>query len=558
MQKTCKQCSAQFEIMSEDLGFYADVSPVVGGTKLDIPAPEQCPDCRCQQRLLFRNDMNLYHRKSDLSGKQIVSIYAPNKPYIVYDQDEWWSDRWDEYSYGRPFDFSKTFTEQFAALNRDVPHMSLFTTNVENSYYTNHALNAKNTYLIAGATDIEDSLYGRFVISCKDIVDGLSLYSCQRCYECVASQGCYQCIQALYSTNCSDCLMIEDCQNCRNCLLCFGLKGQEYCFLNERIGKEAYQARLKELLPLTPEKLALLHNRFVALKTPLPHRAQYLFGCEDSTGDMLFQSKACRNCYDCSQCEDCQFVTNTPKGLRSQDANYTAPGGVRFCYNVCSTVGVERATATFLVWYGNDVLYSRECHNCSHVFGCNSMKRKQYCILNAQYTKKEYEALVPKIVDHMRKTGEWGRYLDPSLSTMDYNETLAQEYYPLTQAQVLQRGWKWQAEEVKTDSYMGPTLQIQPCIGDVSDEICTQILHCEVTGKPYKIIPQELKFYREMGIPIPRRCPDQRHKDRMALRNPRKLWKRQCAKCAAAIETTYAPERPEIVYCEKCYLKSVY
>ncbi len=558
MQKTCAQCSAPFEITSEDLQFYADVSPVVGGTRLDIPAPEQCPDCRCQQRLLFRNDMILYHRKSDLSGKQIVSIYAPDKPYIVYDQDEWWSDRWDECSFGRPFDFSKTFTEQFAALNRAVPHMSLFTTNAENSYFTNHSLNAKNTYLIAGATDIEDSYYGRFVISCQDVVDGLSLYSCRRCYECVASQGCYECQYALYSHNCSNCLMVEDCQNCKNCLLCFGLKGQEYCFLNERIGKEAYQERLRELLPLTPEKIALLKQRFSALKQTLPHRALYVFGSEESTGDMVFNSKKCRSCFDCSQCEDCQFVSNTPKGLRSQDVNYTAPGGVRYCYNVGSTVGVERSTATFLVWYGNDVLYSRECHNCSNIFGCSSMKRKQYCILNTQYTKEEYEALVPKIVDHMRKTGEWGRYLDPQLSTMGYNETLAQEYYPLTQAQVLQRGWKWQTEELKTDSYMGPKSSVPPRISDVSDDICTQILHCETSGKPYKIIPQELKFYREMGIPIPRRCPDQRHKDRMALRNPRQLWSRQCAKCQAKIETTYAPERPEIVYCEKCYLETVY
>ncbi|KKP36762.1 MAG: hypothetical protein UR28_C0038G0001, partial [Candidatus Peregrinibacteria bacterium GW2011_GWF2_33_10] len=52
--------------------------------------------------------------------------------------------------------------------------------------------------------------------------------------------------------------------------------------------------------------------------------------------------------------------------------------------------------------------------------------------------------------------------------------------------------------------------------------------------------------------------PDQRHKDRMALRNPRKLWKRNCIKCNAEIQTTYAPERKEIVYCEKCYLESVY
>ena len=92
----------------------------------------------------------------------------------------------------------------------------------------------------------------------------------------------------------------------------------------------------------------------------------------------------------------------------------------------------------------------------------------------------------------------------------------------------------------------------------MTDDICQKILLCKITGKPYKIIPQELKFYKDMGIPIPRICPDQRHKERMTLRNPRKLWARKCMKCQKDIQTTYAPERPEIVYCEECYLASVY
>ena len=555
---SCRHCSKAFEITPDDLAFYDDVSPVIGGQKLLIPAPSMCPDCRAQRRLLFRNDMTLYHRKSDLSGKQIVSIYAPDTPYTVYDQDEWWSDQWDPLSYGRPFDFSKTFTEQFSELDRAVPHMSLFTTNVENSYYTNHSLNAKNTYLIAGATDIEDSLYGRFVISCHSIVDGLSLYSCRWCYECTASQGCYQCQYATYCFNCSDSFMVEDCQNCKNCFLCFGLKGQQYCFLNEHIGKEEYEKRVAEIFPITREKIALLGQRFRELKAGLPHRAQYVFGSEDSSGDMVFGSKNCHHCFDCSGCEDCQNVTNTPRGYRSRDVNYTAPEGVRYCFNVGSTVGVERALSTFLAWYGSDVSYSRECHHCSDIFACSGLKRARYCILNRQYTKEEYEALVPQIVLHMQKTGEWGEYFHPSLSTMGYNETLAQEYYPLTRDRALHYGWKWRDGEEKKDQYLGPSYDFPDNIHDVPDDITKQILTCEMTGKPYKIIPQELKFYREMNIPIPRKCPDQRHKERMALRNPRKLWSRHCAKCQKDIQTTYAPERPEIVYCESCYLKTVY
>jgi hypothetical protein len=555
---SCRQCSASYDVTPEDLAFLEEISPVFQGKKEPIPVPTSCPDCRLRQRLLFRNDLNLYHRKSDLSGKQIVSIYAPDKPYVVYDQDEWWSDRWDELSFGRPFDFSKTFTEQFRELNKVVPHMSLFTTNAENSYYTNHSLNAKNTYLIAGATNVEDCLYGRFVINCQDVVDGLSLYSCRWCYECVASQGCYRCLYALYSYNCSDCVMIEDCQGCKNCFLCVGLKNKEYCFLNESIGKEEYEKRMKELLPLTAEKATLLRKKLRSLSATVPHRQANIYGSEDCTGDMVFMSKNCRSCFDITGCEDCEYVWNTPKGFSSRDCTYTAPDGVRHSYIACSTVGGSSAMATFLMWYGDNVKYSRECHHCRDVFGCSGLKRKQYCILNKQYTQEEYEALVPKIIAHMRKTGEWGEYLDPSLSTMGYNETLAQEYFPMEKEEVLKRGWRWYDSLDQENAYMGPAYTPPLTITGVKDDICRQILLCETTKKPFKIIPQELKFYRELGIPIPRKCPDERHKERMALRNSRRLWSRHCANCKKAIETTYAPSRPEIVYCEECYLASVY
>jgi CxxC-x17-CxxC domain-containing protein len=558
MTISCSSCRASFEHDASAAAFLDKISPTFGGVKCAIPAPTKCPDCRLRQRLMFRNDLSLYHRKSDLSGKQIISIYAQDKPYKVYDQDEWWSDRWDDLAHGRPFDFNKTLTEQMRELNALQPHMSLFTTNAENSYYTNHSLNARNTYLVAGATNIEDCMYGRFVIDSKNCVDGLSLYNCQWCYESVASQGCYQCFWATYSYNCSDCIMVEDCSNCKNCCLCYGLKNQEYCFFNEKIGKEEYEKRMKELMPLTPEKIRLLREKLRATSTPLPHRASHTFGCENSSGDMLFNSRDCKHCFDCSGCEDCVYVWNTPKGITSRDCSYTAPDGVRFCYQAGSTVGADNSMGTFLCWYGGSNYYSREVHHCQNVFGCSGLKKKQYCILNKQYTKEEYEKLVPKIVEHMRKTGEWGEYLDPSLSTMAYNETLAQEFFPVTKAEAQKRGWTWYDGQDKRDAYMGPKAEVPEDITKVGDDVCDKIFTCRVTGKPFKIVPQELKFYRLMKLPLPKTCPDQRHKERMALRNPRTLWTRACAKCGKNTESTYAPDRKELVYCEDCYLKAVY
>ena len=122
--------------------------------------------------------------------------------------------------------------------------------------------------------------------------------------------------------------------------------------------------------------------------------------------------------------------------------------------------------------------------------------------------------------------------------------------------EVLAKGWKWN-EEQEEDAIEDP-YEFPDSIQDVPDDICDRVLQCEDTKKPFKIIPKELEFLKEMELPLPRKCFMQRHKMRMALRNPRKLWDRACGKCNKRIKTTYASERPETVFCEDCYLAEVY
>ena len=177
--------------------------------------------------------------------------------------------------------------------------------------------------------------------------------------------------------------------------------------------------------------------------------------------------------------------------------------------------------------------------------------------MNKQYTKEEYEELVPKIIEHMQRTGEWGEFFPSKISFFGYNETTAQEYFPLTKDEAKMRNLKWHEEEEK-GVYQGPKHEIPDDISEISDAFMENVLMCSTCNKNYRIIPQELKFYRTNNMPIPRSCQACRHKDRMTLRNPRHLWNRACAKCQSSIQTTFPPESHEAVYCEKCYLEAVY
>jgi hypothetical protein len=79
-------------------------------------------------------------------------------------------------------------------------------------------------------------------------------------------------------------------------------------------------------------------------------------------------------------------------------------------------------------------------------------------------------------------------------------------------------------------------------IKDTDDSFANKIVNCSLTGKPFRILLNELTFHRQYNLPLPRLHPDQRHKVRLARRNPRKLWDRNCSKCGMGIKTTYGPD----------------
>lgn len=140
--KTCAVSGAKFPVYQSDLDFYAKISPTFAEQRFEIPAPTLCPEERQRRRLSFRNERKLYKRTCDATGKNIISIYSPDKSYTVYDQAYRWSDKRDPMGYGFEFDFSKTFTENFSELMLVVPTMNLFVTpdaTENNCIYVNSA-----------------------------------------------------------------------------------------------------------------------------------------------------------------------------------------------------------------------------------------------------------------------------------------------------------------------------------------------------------------------------------------------------------------------------------
>ena len=160
----------------------------------------------------------------------------------------------------------------------------------------------------------------------------------------------------------------------------------------------------------------------------------------------------------------------------------------------------------------------------------------------------------------MQSSGEWGKFWPYQHLPFAYNESAAMDFYPLTKEEAIAQGFRWREEnaEPMEVTKIIPADQLPDSIDDIPDDVLNWAIRCSVSGKPFRIIKQELDFYRLMRLPLPRQHPMERHKRRMSLRNPHRFFDRKCGKCKKEIQTTYPPDRPEIVYCEECYLQEVY
>jgi hypothetical protein len=571
LQPTCLQCNQQFLITDEDLIFYDKVSPVFNGQKHQIPPPQLCPDCRQQRRLAWRNERKLYQRKCDLCQKEIVSIYPANTEFPVYCSDCWWSDNWDPLEYGQDFDFNKSFFEQFEELQKIVPRLFMFETNNENSKYTNGSAYNNNCYLIFVSDHNQNTNYSYSVYNCRDCSDLMASKNCELCYECIGCENSYELTHSQNSNNCSSSQYLNNCRTCSNCSFCVGLRQKKFHIFNQSYSKEEYYKQIK--IFNTTQGLNLAKQKFQKLIQKSAYI--YLSGInnENVTGDFIFNSKNTINCYESHNLENCSNIIHGNNANNCYDGYVIVDNSELLIDNI-SIISLYQGGYNYCIWHGENVWYSDTGSNVSKIFGCISLKKAKYCILNKQYTKKEYEELVPRIIEHMRNTSasnppsppyqegitnEWGEFFPVELSPFAYNETVAQEYFPMTKEEVLAKGWKWREEEDKIPDVKKiiPAEKLPDDIGDIPDDILNWAIKCEKTGRPFKIQKPELEFYRKMNLPIPHFHPDVRHEMRMAKRNPRKLWTRPCAECGIEMQTTYAPDRPERVLCENCYLKEV-
>ena len=554
LQKTCTTCNASFVFTDAEQEILAKVSPLIGGVRYAIPAPDVCGLCRAQRVTTYLNEKNLFQGTCAITGKPILSLYHPDSPYKVIDTDVWWSDRFDAQSYGvQDIDFSRPFFEQFLELKRRVPRMNVSTQELDNSPYVNAAGKLKNCYMVFNTGVCENMLYGKTLWLVRDSIDCFYSTDLEQCYSVLDSSDCYNCAYLQDCTNCKDSQFLFNCKDVSYCIGCVGLRHASYQIFNKPVSKEEYDATLARLQRASYEELQEFHRQMEQRIAVAPRRYIRGKGYEDSTGNYLVDCPTVERCFkmiNAENCFDCYEVIDAKDQVSVYEWGETAE---LMYYSV--EVGDASQGFAFCTssWKNSSNLwYCDYCISCKDCFGCTSLRKKQYCILNKQYTKEEYEELLPKLIAHMQQTGEWGDFFPMQDSHLAYNESVAQEHFPKTKEQCTAEGLLWRD---RPESRSGtPTLcsYDHPTEEDAATILAT-VFTCAKSGRPYKIIPQEYAFYLKHKLPLPRLCFDERLKEMMAKRTGYELYQRPCSQCQKDLTTAY---KTEVILCDTCYEKA--
>lgn len=475
----------------------------------DIPLPMISPAERWREMFAFRNETSLYARKCDQTKQDIISVYPPNTPFPVYEREVWLSDSNDPLHYGRPYDFSRPFFEQFEALARVVPREAKIGANAENSPYVNLCMNVKNCYYTFGCLGDEDCMYSAKIYSCRDTVDCLYSMNCELCYECTNCSHCYNVRWAHHSFNCRDSAFLYGCRNCNNCFGCVNLLHKKFCIFNVQYTEDEYRERLEQLQTNRHSSIQNITTQLQDLISQENYSHQSIIQSENCDGAYIENSKDCHNSYFAKQsqdlehffagqkCKDCISVTTAIEG--------------ELLYR-CVAIGLNSYNSQFC-YMGSKLV---NCQYCGYVFAGDNMfgcigfpQRGTYCILNKQYSKEEYEDLLPRIIKHMKDTGEWGQFFPMVMSDFPYTDTIAHEYFPLTETEAKEKDVHWATP--KTMPHIDNVFVIPDDINQVDDSICQAILTDETSGRAYRLQKKELDFYRRHQIPVPRVSFETRH-----------------------------------------------
>lgn len=408
------------------------------------------------------------------------------------------------------------FIQDFRDLYTKSPQCGSWTRGSENCEYGDILTMSKDCYMCFNTGNSRNAYYCEDGRVLNDSVDCTFCENCELCYECTDCNNCYNANFCQDCNNGNDINFCYDVRRCKNCVGCVGLRDKQYCIFNEQYTKEKYEEALKNLNLSDEKTLEVIAKKTEDLKRKIPRMFTHQLDTQNCTGDYIYHSKNCFQCFDTRHTEDSGYIVqaNLDKGTNDSYDCGPVPTALDLCYDAAY---VDYLFNCQHIYWGSQLKDCEYCVNCiegDHLFGCNYMHHKtgKFYILNEEVDEDFYK----KTTEEIRKI-----LLENGIYTI--HDLI---YKDLKQAK-------------KHVDNKEPKRKCLICEND------------------FELNPQEIKFYEEKKIVYPPYCFPCRMKQRSVLRNERKMYKNTCDSCKKTLITTYPTDTKYIVYCLDCWWKHI-
>jgi hypothetical protein len=329
--------------------------------------------------------------------------------------------------------------------------------------------------------------------------------------------------------------------------------------MNQQLTETEYYQKIAEFKNLSyTQQQQLIQQWRNIISTQAIHQATVQVNVTDSTGNYLAKCHNVQEGYYVSNAENCSYIFQAEDIKDCIDGGNVAPA--EFCYELTGVVRCQHCAFLNYSYDNTFAFYCDHVFNSQHMFACVGLNRQQYCILNKQYTESEYTRLRERVVQHMKQTGEYGEFFPYGYSPFSYNETVAHDLFPLHKAQALALGARWNdsLDQIPNVAAAVPADTLPERIAEITDDILKQTIICSVSRRPYRIQAGELAIYRRLDLPLPRKHPEVRFQERIQHRAAPRLYQRHCTSCQRPVQSSFAPGRPERIFCSTCYQAEIY
>lgn len=555
IKQICSVSGEEFEVsdlelkLREKFGFF------------DLPTT--APWVRFRELGAFWQHWNLHNRKCDKTGKNIISVFSEKCPYPIWQKDVWMKENNPP---SMDYDFSRDFLSQAWELFQQCPIPHNTGVGNENCEYTDDWWYSKNCYLCHSGYKNEDCKYCYRSLNSRDSYFNFFSIRCELCCDVGNSQSCFDSIYLLNCQRVNSSSFLYDCRNCSNCMFCFNLRNKQYCFGNQQLSKEEYEKKKTEW-NLKSRKIYDKAKEFftkMMIKNAW-HRSLNINKCENVYGDHLENCKNMINCFFVNEnVEDCVNFLRAGVKVKNILDSFDSCGETELTY-----LSINNLFNCYMLRFCKGLVNSKFCdysiflNNCENCFACCGLVGKKHHIFNKEYSSEEYKKIREKIIEQMKKEGSWGKFFPGYFAPNPYEESWASFYWPISREKQVELGFRLSdVSERKNKNYF-PVSDIPDSVDDLGsgqdemteEELYTKIFWDEKYRKPFKILPADVKFSRDLGCPLPNSYYMRRIQENFSwMPFNGKLRDCECGKCKEKIQTSWPKKYDQRILCEKCYL----